>query len=227
MSTKRSSRKSRVFVTLGVAMAMVLSLSISAWAAHANMEISIPLTTHFTAAEGSVTELATEPVPEGFADHLCEVRAHSENQHSVHPGNNILVESGTSQVILPDVEAEPGKVIDSDDMLELGETITVSLIMGPDEIFSAGIDVVVECHEEEPQVEPTVESTSTTVAVVTTDTPATEATEATTAPSIEDEVKGTEVLPFTGPQDSQLGLLALALLAGGTLLVVGTRRSEE
>lgn len=222
MSTKSGS-SSRLLVVMATATAMILTFAISAWAAHAHVEISIPLSTNFGAPEGSVTELATEPVPEGFADHMCEVTAHTQNQKSVHPGNNILVASGTSQVVLEDVEAEPGQVIDANGMLELGEVITVSLVMGPTEGFSAGIEVVVECFEEETtttaQVQPTSESTPST-------TPEVEPDQATTTPPT-DEVKGTEVLPFTGSDDAGLGLLAVALLAGGTLLVVGTRRREE
>jgi hypothetical protein len=219
-------------VTMGVAVAMVLLLATSALASHASVEISISLDTVVRDAEGSVTELGRADVPEGFAGHQCEVRVHTQNQNSVHPGNDIVVKSGASQVLLPDVEGEPGKVIDSDSLLELGDVITVSLIMGPDGVFSAGSQVVVECVAEETtttaEVKPTSESTSTTEAVTSTEDttpPAVEPTQATTPPT--DEVKGTEVLPFTGAEESQLGLLALALLAGGTLIVVGTRRREE
>ena len=234
MSTRRPAQRSRLVVTMGVATAMVLTLSMSAWASHEPIEISIPLETIVRDSAGSKTVLASADVPADFAGHLCEVRVHAENQKSVHPGNDILVESGGSQVVLADVEGEPGKVIDSERMLELGDVITVSLVMGPNGVFSAGSTVVVECPDEQTtttaQVAPTSESTSTTEAVTTTEdtTSSTEAnvtpTEA-TAPT--DQVLGTEVLPFTGPEDTHLGPLALALLAGGTLLVVGTRRREE
>lgn len=227
MKTTKTPQRSRVFVTISMATAIVLTLAMTAWASHAHLEITVPLDTNFGAPEGSVTELGTAVVPDDFVGHECEVKAHSQNQNSVHPGNDILVKSGTSQVTLADVEAEPGKVTAADQMLELGAVITVSLKMGPTEGFSAGIDVVVECHEEEPEVEPTVVTTSTTEVVTPTEDTTPTQPDVTEATQPTDKVKGTEVLPFTGPEDSRLGLVAVALVAGGTLLVVGTRRRED
>lgn len=219
MSTTRARLRSRRLVIMGVVTALILTMSVSAQAEDTIIEISIPLTSIVRTPEGTVTELASAEVPGEFAGHICEVTAHTENQNSVHEGNDIVVASGSSQVLLADVEGEPGKAVDAQGSLELGDTITVSLIMGPEGVFSAGFDVVARCVPEPPttttvEVQPTQESTTTTAAV-------------TTEPSVEDEVKGTEVLPFTGPQDPQLGLLAVALVAGGALLLVGTRRRED
>jgi len=146
-----------------------------------------------------------------------------------------VIESGDSMVVLADVEAEPGQVIESEQMLELGEQISVSLVMGPHKVFSAGIDVVIECFAEETtttaEVAPTEASTTTATAEATTTTAEVAPTDvsSTLAPStsIADEVKGTEVLPFTGAEGSRTGFVALALLAGGALLVVGMRRARE
>jgi len=67
---------------------------------------------------------------------------------------------------------------------------------------------------------------TTSVPEATTSSAAASDTEVTTT-SIEDEVKGTEVLPFTGVEHTDFGLLGLAMLAAGALLVVGTRSSDD
>lgn len=230
MGVRRRTKTSQLLVALGVVSAIVIMMSTSAWASHAHLEISIPVDTVVEAEEGSTTQLGTAQVPPDFADHVCEVRAHAENQRSIHPGNDIVVSSGNSQVLLPDVEAEPGQVIDTDDMLELGEVITVSLLMGPDEVFSAGIEVIVECFEEETtttaEVLPTEVTTSTTTEQSTTTTAQVAPTESpsTTADA---EVLQEEVLPDTGLGEPQLGLLALALLASGALMVVAIRSTGD
>lgn len=235
-----------------------LTLATSAWAGHAHIEITIPVDTIVKTSEGSITQLATTEVPEEFAGHLCLVRAHAENQASTHPGNDLLVASGDSQVVFRDVEALPGQVIDAEEMLELGEIITVSLVMGPDEIFSAGIEVQVECLPDETTTTSTTSTTSTTTTTMATSTTTTtiattttaevsptevttsttlattttaevSPTEVSTSPptTIADEVKGTEVLPFTGSGSTQIGLVALAFMAGGVLLVLGARRADD
>ena len=235
---------SRLMATTGAVLAVVILAATSAAAGHASVEISIPLDTVVRAPTGSITELGTAPVPDGFADHSCEVRAHAENQQSIHPGNDLVISSGDSQVRLENVESEPGQVIDTEEMLVLGEVITVSLVMGPDGVFSAGLEVIVECVAEDTtttsevpttdesttttsEVSPTDETTTTAPVSTTEQSPSTTTDEGPTSTSIEDEVKGTEVLPFTGLDASETGLLALALLAGGTLLLVGARRREE
>jgi hypothetical protein len=206
----------------------------TARAAHAYIEISIPIDTVVRTEEGTTTQLATAEVPAEFVDHSCEVRAHAENQESIHDGNDLLVQSGTSSVILADVESEPGGVTEAQQDLLLADLITVSLVMGEDEVFSAGIDVVVECFAEETtttaEVLPTEVTTSTTLETTTTaEVSPTEATttQPPTSTTIEAEVLDTEVLPFTGSEDDLLALLAVGLLASGAVLVVSMRRAGD
>lgn len=241
-----SMKAARVMIGLITTLLLVSMVANTARADHAEIEISVPLDTVVRAEEGSITQLATAEVPEGFVGHSCEVRAHAENQESVHEGNDLLVQSGTSSVTLADVESEPNRVTEAQQDLLLADVITVSLVMGPDKVFSAGIDVVVECFSEETTT--TTMATTTTAEVSDTEGTSTEApttivdattttaevsdievttTEGSTTSSIEDEVKGTEVLPFTGAENSQIGLLAMALVASGLLLVVGTQRADD
>jgi hypothetical protein len=227
MRAVRRRNRSRLMMVVAMGSVIVLTLATSAWASHAYIEISIPVETIVKATQGSTTHLATAEVPEDFANHVCQVRAYAQNQESTHPDNDLLVESGDSQVLLADVEAEPNQVIDAEQALELGEVITVSLIMGPDEVFSAGIEVQVECL---PAETTTTIATTTTVAETTTtaEVAGTEITAPnTTTTSIEAEVKGTEVLPFTGSESSHLGLVALGLTASGALLLLLVRARHE
>jgi hypothetical protein len=236
MTTARLRNETRLLALLGAVLLVVLTLPTSVRASHAFIEISIPVDTVVRAPEGTITELADADVPAEFAHHFCIVTAHAENQESVHLGNDLLVRSGTSQVVLPDVESEPGGVVEAAELLELGDVIVVSLIMGPDGVFSAGLEVTVECVPDESttttaaEVLP-IEVTTTTVPEATTTSTAVSDIEVTipdtpTTISIEDEVKGTEVLPFTGVEHTKLGL-GLALLAAGALFVVGTRRVDD
>lgn len=225
---------------------MVFSLMTTVAAQDDDFEIIVPISTVVMAPEGSETVLSTTPTPEELIGETCEVSARSENQSSVHPDNDLVVESGGSQIVLDDVEAEPGGVVTATGTLVLGEEIVITLIMGHDEVFSAGIEVRFNCPPA--AVTTTTEATTTTTAGTTTTTvmttTSTEATTTTAAPTtstsptttlaptttqaptsttIRDEVLKTTItqaLPFTGPEQEGLGAFALAIGAAGVLLLV-------
>lgn len=209
-------------------------------------DLTIPIDTVVFAAEGTTTVLATAPVGDEFLGQVCTVAAEAKNQSSVHPNNDLIVASGGSVVTLEDVEGTAGGVVTANGQLTLGSDIVVSLLMGPDGVFSAGFKVHVECVA--------AVSTSTTVATTTTTTEAPTTTNGQVAPTsvtapppegpatsvVDDSVLGTvitsstvaeevedvEALPFTGSQDGALLLLAGSLLALGGVLVVASRREE-
>jgi hypothetical protein len=155
------------------------------------------------------------------------VLAVSANPDSVHPNNDLVVSSGGSSVTLPDVEGVSGGNVVASGTLQLGPDIVVSLVMGPDGVFSAGMDVVVDCTPEEttttttipPEVLPTVVTTVPTEVLPTV---------VTTVPT---EVAPTEALPstlpFTGAESDELALIALALFGTGVLFLVATRSRRE
>ena len=113
--------------------------------------ITIPVDTVIRADEGSITEVARQDVPADYIGFNCSATAVSRNQHSVHPGNDLVVESNGSSITLADVEREAGVTTDSSGSLTMGNEVIVSLIMGKDEVFSAGMDLHIMC--EEPTVE--------------------------------------------------------------------------
>ena len=106
--------------------------------------IEISLDTVVTADEGSVTVLASADTPAEIIGLACVGVARAENQPSVHPDNDLIVTSGGDSIILEDVERTPGAVTTAEGLLTLGQTVTVSLRMGPDEFFSGGMVFTVE-----------------------------------------------------------------------------------
>ncbi len=144
-------------LTVGSALAMVAALMVvQAPPAQAAVVISIPIDTVLHAPVGSETLLATVPTGE-FEGQVCTVSSiTADNQNSVHPNNDLVVASGGSSVVLEDVEGEPNASVTADGELTLGDTVTVTLIMGDDHTFSAGVIVNLDC-------EPVVEDVSVTV----------------------------------------------------------------
>jgi hypothetical protein len=133
-------------------------------------EISID--TVITAGEGSITTLGTTDTPPDLIGMSCIGVVEATNQLSAHPGNDLIVSSGDDSIVLEDVERESGAVTAADAPLTLGSSVTVSLHMGSDEIFSGGLVFTIgEC---------TPPTTTTTEAPTTTTEPTTTTTEPTT-----------------------------------------------
>jgi hypothetical protein len=207
-------------------------------------DLSVPLNTFVQAGEGEVVQLVSVPVDSELVGATCSWEFHATNQESVHPGNDLILSTGGTDTVVPGVENAPGQVLDVAGSFQLGETVTVSLRMGPDEVFSAGLSVEVLC---EGDVVPT--TATTTPASTTTTTPATTTTTAapttTSAPGVDTEVAGTvvtaettappasvapapatSVLAATGPSSSTGLLVVLAvflLLVGVGVLSLRTR----
>jgi uncharacterized repeat protein (TIGR01451 family) len=134
-------------LVVAAALAVLASLvAISAPVASASIDISIPIDTIVKAQPGSETLLATVDSSE-FAGLECTVSAVSTNQDSTHPNNDLIVASDGTSVVLEDVEAVPGATINADGALLMGDTVTVTLLMGEDRRFSAGITVNIDCEE--------------------------------------------------------------------------------
>jgi hypothetical protein len=129
----------------------------------------IPLDTVIRGDEGSEHVVETATVPEEDLGRGCEVVVAGENNDSVHPNNDIIVESGGSSVEALDVEREPEAVTEATGTLTLGEEITVSVRLGSDEVFSGGLMVTVDCPI---PPTPTTSTTSTTTTVPEAPTPA-------------------------------------------------------
>ncbi|MDY7103355.1 MAG: hypothetical protein S0880_19400 [Actinomycetota bacterium] len=213
--------------------------------------IEIPLDSVVRADEGSETELGSAPVPAELQGATCEAEAQADNQESVHPGNDLVVTTGGVEAVIPGVEDEPGQVSVSAGTVVLGETITVSLRMGPDEVFSGGLVVSVDCT-----APPETGTTDTTTATgdgadSTDDTPTDDTATAgddgegdgagagsgdadadggvsgsgAEAPASGAEVAGESELAFTGPRAAGAATVVgtVLLMAGAAFVAVGRR----
>jgi hypothetical protein len=76
----------------------------------------------------------------------CSVVVEGLNNESVHPGTDLLVRSGTSEVVASDVERAPNAVTEATGTLVLGTEVTVYVRLGPDGVFSGGLVVTAECE---------------------------------------------------------------------------------
>lgn len=187
MNTTAASRSSfqRKLASVFLVLAVIASLmAVYAPVASASIDITIPINTVVTRVRPG-TEVPLASVPSGDQEGLeCAVTAESMNQDSVNRNNNLIVASDGNSVVLEDVENAPGAVIHADGTLLLGSEITVTLVMGPDSRFSAGITVLIDCTPETTTT--TTEATTTTTEATTTTTEATttttEATTTTTLP---------------------------------------------
>ena len=150
-----------------VALALVVML-LGVGAASA-ATISIPLGTVIRADEGSVTLITEQVTPDGLAGQVCNVDVEADNNSSVHPDNDVIVDSANTVTVF-DVEAAPGTVIPADGLLTLGDTITVSLRMGSDRVFSADGLLVLNCSPPKTTTSTTTSTTSTTTTVPDTTT---------------------------------------------------------
>jgi hypothetical protein len=108
--------------------------------------------------------LHVESVADALVGQTCSVTATGNDNESVHPGNNIEIVSGNT-VTLFGVEDVVNKTTTADGVLTLTDTITVTLIMGQDEVYSAALSLHLTCG-----ATTTSTTTSTTVAGCSTST---------------------------------------------------------
>ncbi|MEM9037515.1 MAG: hypothetical protein AAGA99_13445 [Actinomycetota bacterium] len=210
----------RLVVLIGAVLVALTALVVPS-AAQGGGVLEIPLDTIVREPEGSVTLLASPAVPPEAVGLTCTGEATTSNQGSVHPNNDLIVETGGQSVVFEDVEDIPGRTITASGSFVLGDTFTVSLLMGPDEVFSGGIVIAVEC--EPPATTTTTEATTTTAAPTTSEAEPVETTTTTEAPQTGTD---TDELPATGPGIVVPGLaIGAALLAAG-LVFLGLERRQ-
>ncbi len=171
-----------------LAIGLVSAVGISPAAAET---MELPVETVVRADPGTEVVVRVSAVDDEFVGATCSLSIVTQNQESVHPGNNLVVRSGDSFAVLVDVESEPGQVTNTiAPEIELGDEIVVSLVMGSDGVFSGGFNVAFTCptvgdNGGAPQTSAatTTSSTTSTVPVTTSTTTATSTTSTTTATS--------------------------------------------
>ena len=181
-----------------VVVALGLTLGLAATAAGAEEGLTVPIDTVVRTEPGVETLLASMPVDASLVGAQCDVAIDAHNQESVHPGNDLVVRSGESSAVLANVEGQSGADTTASAELVLGESLTVSLVMGSDGVFSGGFDLAFDCGSGSTGSETSV-PVSTTAAEPTTTTEVTSTTEPadTTTTTAADTTTTTEVTSTT------------------------------
>lgn len=125
-------------------------------ASPASADIVIEFDRLISGQEGWVRTVEEVPVQ---ADHIgedCEISVISQNQSSVHVGNDLIVTTGTSQVTFVGVEDQANGAVTESYRVVMGSTIKVQLRFGPDELSSMGFSLAFDCDP------PAATTTSTT-----------------------------------------------------------------
>jgi hypothetical protein len=154
-----------------------VSLAVTAGTAHAD-SVSISLDRVIVGPPGSVTIVATRSLDASMAGATCSAAYTGQNNGSVHPDTDLLVASGSSQLVLGGVEDAAGLTTTGSGQLLLGSDVTVSVRLGGDGVASLGASLTLTCTP----VAPTTTATPTTAAP-TTAAPGTTAPATTTAPT--------------------------------------------
>lgn len=154
----------------------------------AESEISIPFDDLIFAPPGSVVLLAEVDVEEDLVGRTCFLAVESQNQASVHMGNDLIVSTGGSQAVVVGVEDEANGGTNQVYEMVVGETITAELRIGQDGMSSLGFGLSFDCptpsESPTPDISQQVEATTTTSSSVPSTTAAPPTTQATTvAPS--------------------------------------------
>jgi len=96
-------------------------------------------------AEGDVVQLVDQPVPAGLVGATCTVSGATENNGSVHPGNNLIIATGGASTTVPGVEEVPGQVVAGSGPAVLGTDVVISLEFGPGGNTSGGVTLTFDC----------------------------------------------------------------------------------
>jgi hypothetical protein len=96
-------------------------------------------------AEGDIVELVDQAVAPGLVGATCTVTGATQNNGSVHPGNNLIIATGGSTATVPGVEEVPGQVVSGSGAVVLGSNVVISLEFGPNGNTSGGVTLTFDC----------------------------------------------------------------------------------
>lgn len=160
--------------TLGLLLAV---LGMAATTAQADdLSFGIGYTVH-RGAPGTTVDIGGEKVPADLVGRTCNVGLMSENNRSIHPGNDVIITSDGS-VTFGNVESQVAAKTYPGQSLTLGSSIDADLRFGRNGVTSSGFQVMIDCPP--PPTTTTVPPTTTTEPPVTTVPPTTVKPPATT-----------------------------------------------
>jgi hypothetical protein len=123
---------------------VVLAVGLALVGASVAGAFTVPSSSISDGKEGEVRLLWTQSVDPADVGKDCEVVLVSTNNESTREGSDLILRSGNSSMVAPNVEHDttPHTFVDS---LTLGPTITVSVRFGPEGMYSGGSDVETTC----------------------------------------------------------------------------------
>ena len=198
--------------------------------AFADDEVTLPINTVVRAAPGSIIELGQMPIRTSLVGgSSCTWTAVVKNQHSVHPGNDVLIRSGQSELTLAGVEDTADKVTSSTGSVYLVDVVVVLLRMGPDGVFSGGMDLTVQYGCAASTTTAAAATTTTEVATTTTTTTAaTTTTSIAVSPASALPHEGTGgILPATGSRALVPLVVATAIMLSFGILMLSLTRTTS
>lgn len=208
-------------------------------AAAASELISIPVDRVVRGDPGEEILVASAEVPEELQGLGCEMFGETNNQESVHEGNDLIIRFDGQTRVVPNFEDERNIRYEFREIAALAARIDVYVRLGPDGVSSGGFLISIECDREPP---PTTTPTTTTVEPPTTtaEPPPTTTILPPPASSVPPTLPPTTLPPTTLPPTTLPPTLAvtggsaagpavigLVLLLGGALvLAVVARRAQ-
>ena len=130
--------------SIALAIFGVLLMAVPALAQEATILISIGGIVR--GDEGEIFEVAVQDVDPGLVGARCTAgTAQTEEGGSEHPNNDFIISSAGTSAEIKDFESVSGAVVAMSGAITLGESITVSLRLGPDRVSSGGLLITLTC----------------------------------------------------------------------------------
>ena len=167
----------RYLVTLAVAVASVLAVILvvtmsSASGAGFSLSSDIDIDRGERGDPGTNLVLVSQATPTELVGRACTSRTTSLNNESIHPGNDLIVETGSEVLTFEGVEETASAVNEVDTNVVLGPTVTMTLRFGSSGVTSTQFTIAFDCPDT-PATTVTTPSTTVTVPPTTLPVPPT------------------------------------------------------
>ncbi len=131
---------------------------------------------------GEVIEVAEVAVEPALVGGTCDGQGSTANNASEWDGNDLIIATGGTSTVIHDFEAVAHATTVSEGTVVLGDTVTLSIRLGPRGVSSAGLRLVLSCQPVPPPTTTTTTTATTTTTTTTTTTIATTTTTTTLPP---------------------------------------------
>ncbi len=111
-----------------------------------DIDIAIAIDGIVRGDEGEIKEVAVQDVEQNLVGARCTAKTtQTESGGSEHPDNDFIIASGATSAEIEDFEAVSGATVAMSGAITLGESITVSLRLGPNRVSSGGFVITLTC----------------------------------------------------------------------------------